>query len=527
MNQISKICFLMAGISAVALGVFYSILMVWMPIFYFFVFVIAICLGATLLLDWRTYLEFFTLKTTKHGMNMGALILLTLAALICINYLGVRYNKTWDVTAEKIYSLSEQTKKILSALKDDLEIKVFYRGPAAGTEKTQVQKTLEIFNGYSSKVKVRYYNSYVDKAEATEYLASLPDEKKANVFAFVEYQGKRIRVESPFDENQFVRAIVKATHRGEKKVYFLTGHGERELDSTNPEGLSFFKEALEGQAFKVESLNLLEKNEIPKDADFLVIAGPKSAYVPQELVLLKAYVTAGGRLFIAIDPGQRQNLAGFLREYGVEFMNNYAISLDRGKASGLAIGIEFSPTSPVTQDFMVGQKNAYVLFDMASEIKPSASIPNGLKVDQIVRSTPLSFALDDLKHQVQVESSQLHSVTLAVEVKGRLDHNKDGSATETNAASEKDKVFEALVFGDSDFISNQGLFLGLNRDLALNASSELAHETDLIGTRAKSYKGTVLDVGRYQFVVILLAAVALPLLLFITSLMVWFRRRGA
>jgi ABC-type uncharacterized transport system involved in gliding motility auxiliary subunit len=498
-----------------------------MPIFYFFVIVIAACLAVALLLDWRVYLEFFTLKTTKHGMNMGVLILLTLAGLVCINYLGVRHNKTWDVTEEKIYSLSEQTKKLLSGLKDDAQITVFYKGPQAGAEKTQVQKVLELLNGYSSKVKVRYFNSYVDKAEATEYLATLPDEKKANVFAFIEYDGKKIRVEAPFDESQFTKAIVKATHRSDKKVYFLTGHGERDIEATNGDGLSFFKEALEGQAFKVDVLNLLVKNEIPKDADFLVIAGPKSSLVPQEMNRLREYATGGGRMLIAIDPAQRQNLAAFLHDYGVEFANNYVISLDQGKATGLAIGLVFSPTSKVTQDFMIGQKNAYVLFDLASELKISASIPNGLKVEPIVRSSPDSFAISDLKTQVKVNPAQLQSIPLVVEIKGRLDHNADGSTTETNLIGEKDKVFEAIVIGDSDFMSNQGLFLGQNRDLALNAAAELAHEDDLIGMRAKSYKGTILFLNRSQSIIIFLASVALPLLLFIASIMLWFRRRGA
>jgi hypothetical protein len=163
---------------------------------------------------------------------------------------------------------------------------------------------------------------------------------------------------------------------------------------------------------------------------------------------------------------------------------------------------------------------------MASELRPSASIPNGFKVDEIVKSSPYSLALNDLKQKItQQDLPKAQMFTLGVEVQGRLDHNADGTATETS--HDKEKTFEAVVFGDSDFVSNQSILLGLNRDLALNAAADLAHEADLIGTRAKSYKGTVLDLGRYQQAGIVLGGIGLPVILLILSGIMWFRRRGA
>lgn len=528
MNHISKICFLLAAISGLFLGSIYFIVQMWMPILYVFLSAMIVCLAVAIALDWRLYLEFFTLKTTKHGMNMGVLIVLVLAALVCVNYLGVRHNKTWDLTSERLYSLSEQTKKLVDSLQEDVEIKVFYKGPNAVAEKSQIQKVLDQYKDFSSKVKVRYLNSYADKAEALEYLSPLSDRDSAKTFSFVEYQGKKIRVNSPFDENQFTGAIVKATRRGEKKVYFLKGHGERDIDSDSPDGLHNFKEALEGQAFKAESLSLLEKPEIPKDAAFLVIAGPKTAYLPQELNLLRNYITNGGRLLVAIDPGERQNISGFVRDYGVEFQNNYVVSLNRGSYTGLAVAIQFSPVSKVTQDFQTGQANTYAVFDIASELRMSPSPPNGVKVEPIVLTTPQSFAMSDIKQKVQeIDSSKLKSFAVAMEISGRLDHNADGTVTETSREKDKEKIFEAIVFADSDFLSNQSLFLGVNRDLALNAAADLAHEMDIIGTRAKSYKGTILDLGRYQLAGILLGGMGLPIFLFIVAVLMWFRRRGA
>lgn len=530
MSPWSKISFVVAVISClIILAVYFILGGVWIPILYFFVVTMALSLGAAIVLDWKLYVEFFLMRTTKHGMNMGMMILLSLTALVCINYLGVHYNKTFDLTAEKLYSLSDQTKKLISGLDSDVDVKVFYKGPAGLTEKGQITKVLDLYKDFSNKVKINYYNTYKDQAEATQYLTQLSDKDSAKAFAFVEVKGKKIRVESPFDENQFTGAMIKASRRGEKKIYFLKGHGERDLESENPDGLKVFKEALEGQAFKVESLNLLEKNEIPKDADFLAIVGPKTNYLDPELEKLRDYMKTAGRLLVAIDPGQRQNLAGFLKSFGVEFMNNYVISLSRNGYTPMAVGLIFSPLSKVTESFQTGKDNNYAVFDLASEMRTAPDKPGSFKVTEIVKTSPNSLAVSDLQKELnENDLGKMQTFALGMEVTGRMDEkDANGKVTETNAADEKNKQFELLAYGDSDFMSNQAIFLGVNRDLALNSAADLAHETDLIGSHPKSYKGTVLDIGRYQQLGVIGGGIGLPIFLLISSGVMWFRRRGA
>jgi hypothetical protein len=73
-------------------------------------------------LDFKIYKEFFTLKTTKHGMNMGIMIILVFILVIAVNFVAVKKNKKWDVTSEKLNSVSEQTIKIVKSLEQDLKI---------------------------------------------------------------------------------------------------------------------------------------------------------------------------------------------------------------------------------------------------------------------------------------------------------------------------------------------------------------------------------------------------------------------
>jgi ABC-type uncharacterized transport system involved in gliding motility auxiliary subunit len=233
-------------------------------------------------------------------------------------------------------------------------------------------------------------------------------------------------------------------------------------------------------------------------------------------------------LFIAIDPGEHHNMAGFVKNYGVQFMNNYIISLRGNGPTAVAVAVMFAPTSKVTQDFQTGKDNTYAVFDLASELQVATDLPNGLKATEIVKTSPFSITMTDLKKKISEEDlPKAKPITVGVEVSGRLDHDKDGSVTETNKINEKEKTFETVVFGDSAFVANQSLFLGVNRDLALNSIDDLAHEMDIIGNRPKAYKGTILDLGRYQQLGVIAGGISLPIVLLIMSAVMWYRRRGA
>jgi len=192
--------------------------------------------------DYKLYLEFLTMRTTKHGMNMGLMILLVLVMLVSVNFLGSRYNKTFDLTEEKLHSLSEQSVDVLKALTKDIQLMVFYRGADDQDAKTGVKEFLRRYKENSKKVKVTYVNAYIDHAKAKEYLKDVGNPNQMHVF--VEYEGRKVKVETPFDEEKFTSAMVKATRKNPKKVYFLTGHGERDMDGQDESGIKSFKQAV-------------------------------------------------------------------------------------------------------------------------------------------------------------------------------------------------------------------------------------------------------------------------------------------
>ena len=70
-------------------------------------------------------------QLNKSLFSTGGLILVLLI-LVAANFIFSRVNLRWDATEEKLYSLTAGTQTILSNLKHDVTIKVFYSESVPG-----------------------------------------------------------------------------------------------------------------------------------------------------------------------------------------------------------------------------------------------------------------------------------------------------------------------------------------------------------------------------------------------------------
>ena len=511
---IAAICLLIVVITRFILGGWLD--MLWFPLGLGF-----LSFSMLLFTEYKTIFEFLTMKTTKNGMNMGVIILLMMVILASVNYLSIKKNKTFDLTEEKINSLSEQSVDILSKLHGDLVVQVFYKGEDVDQLKEQVRQILNFYEDASTKVKVHFYNTFTENIMSQKYLNDLPDKTREGIFVFMEYEGKKIRVDQPvFSEEKITSAIIKATREGIKKIYFLMNHGEPSINDEEVGGLSGFKKALEDSSFQVENLDLISAAKIPEDAAVIAIVGSTSPILDAEMSLLRDYARAGGRILVAVDPGQKHNLALLTKSLGVEFKNNYVlspISQLMGRSVASAVGVEYSTSSDITKKFTGNM----TVFDLASEVIPAPGAPEGLQSYELVKTHESSFVATDLSH---VKKGEERPFCLGVSVEGALMGKSVANEEEKKDISAE---FAAVIFGDSDFLTNQGLLNGLNRDLAMNSMTFLAKEADLVTIRPKQMKGTVLLMTHMTQKSIILAGLSLPLFLISLSGILWFRRRSS
>src|SRR5213592_5089958 len=84
-----------------------------------------VCVLAYTLGQWREIAKVFSRRQARYGTLAATSVLVVLGILIAINYIGARQNKRWDLTANKQFSLSDQSKNVLQKLDAPLQVMVF------------------------------------------------------------------------------------------------------------------------------------------------------------------------------------------------------------------------------------------------------------------------------------------------------------------------------------------------------------------------------------------------------------------
>ena len=468
--------------------------------------------------DWRALRDLFALRTTKHGMNMGALILTAVVGLVCVNFLATRYDKKFDLTSEKLNSLSDQSVKAAKSLKQPTELVLVYRKDAQANDdgiQRQVGEISEMYKNVNPSIKYTAYNGLQRPDLAQKY------EFTQGGFVFYAVQGERkVKIDPPSEEG-VTRALIKLGREKKKVVYFTRGHGELLLDDKEAVGLSYLRDDL-SVTYEVKPLALFEtSNKVPDDADVVAVVGPKQQFLDAELEALREFARRGGHLLIAIDPGQRHNLSLLTKSLGIEFVNTYVLDL-RSQAlrssPSLVLGTEFSPMSEITRAFR-SNGNQIALFELASSLKKAPD--TALMVDDLIKTDKTTAAVGELKERVEYRANGPH--VIAMTSKGKL----AGKSAKPSEPAADAKEFSAVVFADSDFLANRLILNNSNRDLVGNSFAWLTNDTELISIRPKEPKATVLNLPTGNYYSLVIALLILSITLAGSGVGFWWRRRTA
>ncbi len=235
--------------------------------------------------------KFIQARQTKYAAYAATYILVIIGVLTVINVLADRYNKSFDTTSNKRYSLSEQTAKIVKGLKQDANITYFNQANRFRDARDQ----LDLYANLSPKVHVKY----VDPDKEPE-LARAANIKNYGT-TVVQIGANRNEAQSMTEEGitgAFIRDLKNTT----RTICFAAGSGEHAIDDSDRRGYSRFKDLLGKEEYTGKSISLLQSAEVPAECTVLVIGGPSSDYVQPQVDAVKKYVEAGGRALILLDP---------------------------------------------------------------------------------------------------------------------------------------------------------------------------------------------------------------------------------
>lgn len=455
--------------------------------------------------------EWAKTRQTKYAAYAATYIIIILAVLVVANFLANRYNKSFDATANKRYSLSDQTKKIARDLKQDVTIQYFDKpsGMQAGKD------LLDRYAMLSSKIHVEYVD-YLKKPQLAR-AANISREGEAVVS-----NGVKTEEAKTFDEEGITGAMIRMLKGGARTVCVVSGSGEHRVEDSGAEGLSEFQTSVQKDNYKVKSFSLLEKAEIPSDCTTLVIAGPSGDYIQPAVDAIKKYVEGGGRALIMLDPplkvgrreiGDNDALLTLLASWGVTLDKN--LILDENPVNQL-VGV--GPETPLVTSY----ESHPIVTDLAGTatgfpISRSLETKNGDKttVTKLFSTSKNSFATTTLN---------------APEI--RIDPNKDKQGPFTLAAAgtystgKENSQGRFVVVGNSRWAANNFIRFNGNRNLLLNMLNWLSSDEDLISIRPKEPEDRRINLTRAQFLMLRsVAQFMLPLIVIIGGVMVWWKRR--
>jgi ABC-type uncharacterized transport system involved in gliding motility auxiliary subunit len=477
------------------------------------------------LTQWRDIARSFGGRNIRYGsVALGSVVLL-LGLLVAVNYISSRQNKRWDLTQISVFSISDQTKKIVSGLKKPVTVKVFYQ---AGGMLSTYRDRLTEYERQSSQFKVEYIDADKNPSEAKQYQV-----QNYGTVVF-EYDGRTERATTS-QEQDLTNALIKIVEGKTKKVYFVEGHGERDIAGTDRTGYSRVVGTLKNDNFEVAKTALAQEGKVPDDATVLIVAGPKTDYLPQELEIITGYLARGGKLLLMLDPPDRAdspaltNLIAFAKEWGVTVGNDIVLDqsgMGQVFGTGPEVPIAMSyPSHPITEKFgrvMTG-------FLLARSISPVDGGTNGHTAQKIVETSARSWAESDVKGLLTVHKAspdektgdKMGPIALAAAVSAAA------SGAPAGATPDAPKPETRLVItGDSDFASNYLLAFQGNADFFTNMLDWTAQQENLIAIRPVDPADRRITLSQDQSSLIFwLTFLIIPGLLFATGVMTWWRRR--
>ena len=422
----------------------------------------------------------------SYSLVISAVVLaLLIVANLFVSALPTTLTK-YDISSTKLYSITSNTKVVVNALQDDVTI---YWIVQAGEEDDVIENLLGKYESLSDHISVVKRNPDVYPTFAEQYT----DEDVPNNSLVVEC-GDRYRYISyndiyltetnvysysyttSFDgEGAITSAIDYVTTEDLPQLYVLEGHGEADLPST-------FSDQLEKENYEINTLSLLTVDEIPEEADCILIYAPSTDLSEEEVTMLEDYVANGGKLMVSAGPtenGTLTNLYSLLETYGVTTADGIVVDEDR---EHYAFGMPYVlmpdlASSDITDSLM--EENYYVLMPISQGLTVGSS--NGATVTALMTTSDSAFS--------KVAG---YSLTTYEKEEGDVDGPFAVAVTIEDTSGGQIVWFSSSNFLDDMYNAYSS---GANVDLAMNSLSWLVGEREAIAIRSKSLNYNYLTIS--------------------------------
>jgi len=479
------------------------------------------------------------MKNRRHRfwirLNTGAALLFATVIVLMLNYLSYRHYHRVDRSAKQFYSLSSKTTGLLDTLEKPVEVTVFFQSENVLYE--DIHNLLREYQFHTDQLNIQWVDPDRDIAQ-TEELAAKYDVKEYNVVVFdcenrttykrvdeiaqLNTSSGEAKITAFKGEQAFSSAILEVVQKTVPVVYFLTGHGEGNLDDFDPRvGFSGLAQLIERDNIEIRPLRLSVEKQIPTDCKALVALGITHSMSKTESDIIGTWIHQGGRLLVLANSRKTSGLESLLFNWGVLLRDDIVLEFDPSHTqTGREVVVAPEKTHPVTEKL----NTVDVVFFLPRSVEPETT--QSVSADR-PRVTPLAFSSQKSWSESQPNQSpvqydkntadRLGPISIAVAVEkgapaGRLDMQIRPS--------------RMIVFGDSTFVSNKALPIGANQSLFMSSLNWLLDREQLMAIAPKAAEDIRLKLTRGDIRTLFWSVVlGIPLLAALPGVVLWIRRR--
>lgn len=315
----------------------------------------------------------------KYGGNTAAMIALVVIIVGAANWFTSSHSQSFDLTRERLHTLTSQTTDILKNLHQDVKVTAFFQ---TGTE----QQAKDLLSEYASKspyVQYRFVDPDKDPATARQFgIVS---------YGTTVFQSGNNRKDVPsVGEQDFTSALLAVTATERRKVYFVIGNGQPDPTSAQEQGYHEALLALQNNNYVVGTLDA-SASAVPDDAAAVILTAGTKPLLDGQKAALTSYLSKGGKMLVAGSAFSETDLNDVVKPFGLQFQSG--ITIDP------ASSLQQSPQIPAVARFATSGSDivknvAVTLFPVADGIQTPQQPPQGITITPIARSSDQSWLVN-------------------------------------------------------------------------------------------------------------------------------------
>ncbi len=459
--------------------------------------------------------RFFAGRAAHFGFFTALSALLVVAVLAAANFIAYKKPKTWDLTKNRIFTLSDDTQKTLAALEKDVKVLAFYGQAENGY--TEAQDTLRRYADRSSRFHYQMVDPYRSPELVKRYTITEGGPRLV-VLSGEKMDQEVARAKEP-TEQALTNALVKAGRTHPHKIYFTEGHGEPRLRKEGESSLSAAVQALESEGLEAASLSLLEKAEVPADASAVMVVAPRKALLDPEVQALRRYLDKGGHVGVFLEPEVSSGLDPVLKDFGIEADDDMVV--DPNPVARLFGGTPVTPIVSPSASHPITRELA-----QTGVVLPTARSLVALTSSKVI-ATPIALTSRTAWGETDIKSLY---TTGAKRDEGEKGGPLPVAMAAERTVSDPDKrsgQARLVAVGDGEFFQNKYQQLLGNLDFFQNIAGWLSQQEDRLTIRPRSREASRLFLTEAQVSALKFITIdALPVALLGLGLAVWLVRRS-